>query len=105
MHQGPTAFRKIRHDVAAAALAVASLRHGTSLDLATIHFATIEDHFDVPTLVDELQIGVGARFCTGHDEQQTCHGLLTSIAPGQSAEIRRARKESKTRTSQDRQKC
>jgi hypothetical protein len=61
MYQSPARLVEVRHDVAAASIAVASLRGCRLTDAATIRFPTVKDH-DIPTLADEFQIGEGARF-------------------------------------------
>ena len=69
-HQRPAGLLKVRHHVASASLAVASLRHHPLLDLATIDPPAVEGH-DIFFLADKLHIGIRADFCRRYDEQQT----------------------------------
>jgi hypothetical protein len=61
MYQSPAGFVEVRHNVATASIAVASLRGYRLTASATIRLPTVKDH-DVPALADEFQIGEGARF-------------------------------------------
>src|SRR5206468_9800083 len=54
-HQSPTGFLEVRHNVAAAPLAVPSLRRRPLMDSATIHIPAAEDH-DVLALADKFRV-------------------------------------------------
>src|SRR5262249_4487622 len=55
-HQRPAGFLEVRHDVAPAPLALASLGHRPLMHLATVHLPAVEDH-DVFALGDKLHVG------------------------------------------------
>ena len=91
-HQRPAGLLKVRHHVASASLAVASLRHHPLLDLATIDPPAVEGH-DIFFLPDKLHIGIRADFCRRYDEQQTSinASIGVSITTQASEEFRRRR--------------
>jgi hypothetical protein len=62
-HLRPAGFLEVRHDVAAAPLAVASLRRRPLMDSATIYIPAIEDHV-VLALADKFHVVIGAWFRT-----------------------------------------
>ena len=61
VHERPAGFLEVSHDVAAAALAVASFRRRPLMDSATIHLPPVEDHV-VLALADKFHVGIGAWF-------------------------------------------
>src|SRR2546425_6199470 len=61
-HQRPAGCLEVRHDVAAAPLAVASLGRRPLIDSATIPIPAVADH--VLVLADKFHVGKGAWFRT-----------------------------------------
>src|SRR5262249_59164027 len=59
-HQRPAGFLEVRHDVAPAPLALASLGHRPLLHLATVHLPAVEDH-DLFALRHQPHVGIRAR--------------------------------------------
>ena len=64
-------FRRVRHDIAAAALDVASLGRRPLMDSATtIRLPAVEDHDVVLGLADKFDVRISARSRGLHDDQQ-----------------------------------
>jgi hypothetical protein len=62
-HPHPARFEEVRHNVAAAPLAVASLRRRPLMDSPTIPLPAVEDHV-VLALANKFHVVIGAWFRT-----------------------------------------